>query len=310
MFGRMKPQFFYTLLIGALLSSAGHSAESSKPVIATRQLANGLRAVSIYFPRSTNVSIFTFSPLSLATDAAHQAQWSHLVEHLVIRSTVPETSREANAETLPDHMRLDFYGNTANWQQGLSYHQRWLEGVPFSEGSLTNEKPKVNQECDYTARNFATHKFAVAAWNQAFRHDQKAAKLKGDVLRATLPEIQRLRDERLAISNQVTVCLIGGIDSSTALSEIEKEFSTVKLRPPPDLRTKKNRGGNLNLTWDLKADHLLIVWPIPDFKDGDYAGLLVGAQLLNQALTMDAQLPKEAGMIFAGADLSVPEGNY
>ena len=123
-------------------------------------------------------------------------------------------------------MRLDFYGNTNNWIEGLSHHRRWLEGIPFTQSNLDNEKPKVNQECDYTARNFATHKFAIAAWNQGFRHGLTSVKLKGDVLRATLPEVQRLRDERLAISNQVSVCLIGGLDPTQVLSEIEKQSCT------------------------------------------------------------------------------------
>jgi hypothetical protein len=183
---------------------------SQKPEIATRQLTNGIRAVVVHFPHSTNLSIYTFSPLSLATDAAHQAQWSHLVEHMVIRSTVAEDVRFANAETLPDHMRLDFYGNIGNWQEGLAYHREWLRGIPFTQTNLDKEKPKVNRECDFTARNFATHKFAIATWNQGFRQGVTQVKLKGDVLRATLPEIQTLRDRRLVISNQVTVCVVGG----------------------------------------------------------------------------------------------------
>lgn len=285
------------------------SAESPKPVTEIRQLSNGLRVVTVHFPGSTNANLFTFLPLSLATDAAGQAQWSHLVEHLVIRSTIPENSPQANAETLPDHMRLDFYGNTSNWKEGLSHHHRWLEGVPFTETNLSLEKPRVNQECDYTASNFATHKFAIAAWNQGFRHGQSLVKLKGDVLRATLPEVQRLRDQRLAISNQVTLCLVGGIPPATAFAQIEKEFSRIALRPPPDLRTQP-KSGNLDLAWDLNASHLLLLWPIPDFKQADHAALLVAAQLLNQSLAADSQLPKEVGMIFAGADLVIPEGNF
>jgi hypothetical protein len=45
----------------------------------------------------------------------------------------------------------------------LTHHRRWLEGVPFTEATLEEEKPKVIAECDFTARNLATHKFAVAA---------------------------------------------------------------------------------------------------------------------------------------------------
>src|SRR6185436_393014 len=67
--------------VTAAAAAATASATSSpKPEIATRQLPNGIEAVVVRFPQSTNVSIYAFSPMSLATDAPHQAQWAHLVE--------------------------------------------------------------------------------------------------------------------------------------------------------------------------------------------------------------------------------------
>jgi predicted Zn-dependent peptidase len=302
--------FFLAVCFSNTRTAAAAGVQASrKPETATRDLPNGIRAVVVHFPHSTNLSIYTFSPLSLATDAAHQAQWSHLVEHMVIRSTVPEDVRFANAETLPDHMRLDFYGNVRNWQEGLAHHREWLQGIPFIQTNLDKEKPNVNRECDFTARNFATHKFAIAAWNQGYRQGVTQVKLKGDVLRATLPEIQALRDRRLVISNQVTVCVVGGLEPTTVFGEIEKQFSKIPTRPAPDPHTKP-KGGNLELTWDMDANHLLLVWPIPGFREADHAPLLVAAQLLNQALSTDSQLPNQTGMMFAGADLIVPEGTF
>src|SRR4051812_5373195 len=218
-------------IVFAAMTGAGWSAALwDKPAVETRNLTNGLRLIAVYFPASTNVSIFTFLPMSLTTDDARQAQWAHLVEHLVIRSTMPSDSPQANAETLPDHMRLDFYGNSGNWHEGLLHHRRWLEGVPFTESSLAAEKPKVNMECDFTAKNFATHKFAMAAWAQGFRHGQTNVALKEDVLRANLTDVQHLRDDRLVASNQVTVCIVGGLEPATVLAAVEKEFSGLRLR--------------------------------------------------------------------------------
>lgn len=108
----------------------------------------------------------TKSRLGLAGDGPGQAQWSHLLEHLVCRSTGLADLSRANAATRPDHMRLDFYGNAANWKEGLSHHHRWLEGAPFTAASLAAEKPKVKSECDFTSKNCATHKLAIAAWAQ------------------------------------------------------------------------------------------------------------------------------------------------
>src|SRR5215212_4078976 len=198
-------------LFGGLFAACSRSS-GAQPAVHT--LANGMRVVVVHFPKSTNVSIFTFSPMSLCSDGSGQAQWSHLIKHLVIRSTFPNELQRANAETLPDHLRLDFYGTTADWKEGLSHHRRWLEGVPFREEILAAERPKVISECDFTSRNFATHKFALAAWSHASRHSNSHVAIKGDVLRAELEEAQRYRDERLFLPQKTTICSVGGVDAT------------------------------------------------------------------------------------------------
>src|SRR5260370_19703389 len=165
------------LVLWAGLSCGPSRGEA--PVVDSITLANGLRIVALHIGGSTNVAIFTFLPMGLAFDGPRQSQWSHLVEHLVIRSTVPADSAQANAETLPDHMRLDWYGSVDNWQAGLKHQADWLTGIPFTMESLLAEKPRVHSEGDFTARNFATHKFEMAAWNQGYRHVLTNAALNG-----------------------------------------------------------------------------------------------------------------------------------
>ena len=120
-------------LIGVVVNQRTSTSASTFDSVT---LTNGIRVVCVHFPTSTNAAIFTFLPMSLTSDGPNQAQWAHLVEHLIIRSTMSADSAQANAETLPDHMRLDFYGNTENWREGSSHHRRWLEGVPFTEANL------------------------------------------------------------------------------------------------------------------------------------------------------------------------------
>jgi predicted Zn-dependent peptidase len=298
------------LLILFTVLGVGCRRSSAAPAIVTStNLANGIRVASVHFPGSTNVSVFSFLPMGLTSDEPGQAQWSHLVEHLVIRSTVAAVSQQANAETLPDHMRLDFYGNAANWKEGLSHHRRWLEGVPFTETSLATEKPKVVAECDFTARNFATHKFAVAAWSLGFRHSAKHVSLKGDVTKAALADVQQFRDERFAVSNKVTVCVVGGVEAKAAFVEAEKQLGGVRL-PAKLTPASKVAWTNLDLTWDFDARHLLLTWRIPGFRQPEHAALMVAAQWLTMQLAMDQDLKSQTGMAFAGADLATPEGNF
>ena len=305
-----SPNSLIVILISCLLIfSTGCPRSPGKPVTNSFTLPNGIRLLSIYLPDSKNVSVFSFLPMGLSSDGPGQAQWSHLVEHLVIRTTTPLGSQQANAETLPDHMRLDFYGSTDNWQQALSHHARWLQGVPFTQESLDAEKPHVKSECDFTAQRLATHKFAMAAWAQGYRHGRTHAALKTDIDKVTLDEIQKYRDTHLAVLDRILVCVVGGIDAQTlkpvAAEELGKLKSDAKTHPPVKLHQ-----GNHNMTWDLDASHLVLTWPIPDFSDTDYPALMVAAQWLTMNFFSDAELKKLTGMVLAGADLTVPEGNF
>src|SRR5882672_1232151 len=139
-----------------VLASVGIAGEMK---IQTKTLQNGVRLVAIHNPGSKRESIFTFLPMGLTSDGPGQTQWSHLVEHLVVRSTAGWDVEHFNAETIDDHMRLDSYGAVENWQDGLDHHRRWLQGVALTEQSLKAEKPNVIEEADTTARNSFTHKF-------------------------------------------------------------------------------------------------------------------------------------------------------
>jgi predicted Zn-dependent peptidase len=272
-------------------------------------LTNGIRLVSVYFPNSTNVSIFTFSPMGLASDGPNQAQWSHLVEHLVIRSTVPDDLSIANAETLPDHMRLDFYANISNWKEGLSHPRRWLEGVPFTEQTLLAEKPKVKSECDFTTKNLVTHKFALAAWAQGVRHGETSVALKGDVDRASLPEIQAHRDAHLVVLSNVVVCVVGGAAPDEVRAEASRQLEAIQSKAKLVTAVKLHPGRH-EMSWDLNARHLVLSWPIPGPDDPAFAPLVVVGQRLMMQFYMDNRLKTLTGMTLAGADLRTPEGSF
>ena len=306
----MKSQKIFVMLIiflSIISTSCSHSA--GKPLASSFTLPNGIRIVSIYIPDSKNVSIFSFLPMGLSSDGPGQAQWSHLVEHLVIRTTIPFGSQQGNAETLPDHMRLDFYGSIDNWQEGLAHHVRWLEGVPFTRENLHAEKTHVNSECDFVAKRLATHKFALAAWAQGYRHGRKHAALKGNINKVTLNEIQKYRDMYLAELNRVLVCVVGGIDAQTLKPIITEKLGRLKSDAKTHEPVKPHRG-NHKMTWDLDASHLVLTWPIPDISHIDYPALMVAAQGVTMKCFSDSELKKMTGMVLAGADLTVPEGNF
>ena len=298
------------MLLLILLSSSGCGrGAAEKPGVETRRLSNGLRLTAVHMPGSTNLTIYSYLPMGLASDGLKQAQWSHLVEHLVVRSTTPSDSPQANAETLPDHLRLDFYGTTKDWREGLKHQLNWLRGVPFTQEKLTAEQPKVTAECDFTALNLATHKFAIAAWVQGYRHNQIHAAIKGDVERATLAEIQKYRDERLPVLSKAVVCVVSGLDPKKVFAEFSLPLGSLTGQPhtPAPLPLHP---GNRDMTWDLDARHLVITWPVPGPFEKDHATLVVLGTWLNFQFSNDPELQKRVGMIVAGPHLATPEGSF
>lgn len=181
--------------------------------------------------------------------------------------------------------------------------------MPFTEASLAAEKPKVNAECDFTATTFATHKFALAAWAQGLRHGQTNASVKGDVNRATLPEIQAYRDQRLVVLSNVVVCIVGGIPPEKALAAVAGELGSVTSSAAP-VAVKALHPGDRTMTWDLKARHLMLTWPMPTVGSEDFPALVVAAQWLNMQFYSDQPLKETTGTVLAGAGLATPEGNF
>jgi len=297
------------LSIGTMLTGTGQPILGSPPVANSFTLANGIRATCVYIADSKNVSIFSFFPMGPACDGPGQAQWSHLVEHLVIRTGKSLSYKQANAETLPDHLRLDFYGSVENWQQGLDHHLRWIRGEAFTQEVLQAQKNHVNAECDIVAQRLATHKFAMAAWAQCYRHGRNHAALKGDVDKVTLSEVQKYRDAHLAVLDRLLICVVGGVDVDTLKPIMTEKFAAIeseaKTPAPVELHP-----GHHEVTWDLNARHLVLTWPIPDFNKRHYSGLMATGHLLTVKFFSEPKLKKLAGMVFAGADLMTPEGSF
>lgn len=301
--------FSTTAILTISLGLTYHEASAGIPKADSFTLNNGIRVVSLYIQDSNNVSIFTYLPMSLTSDGPGQGQWSHLIEHLVIRTTFPSGSPQANAETLPDHMRLDFYGTVNNWQNGLAVHAKWLKGIPFTEQIFQTEKRNINSECDNIAKNLFGHKFAMAGWAQGYRHGLKHAALKADINKASLREIQAYRDGHLAVLNKAVVCVVGGVDSKTLKPLIAETLGSVQTNASlPEV--VKLHPGEHKMTWDLDAKHLVLTWPIPNFTERDYPALMIAGQWLNMKFFADAELKQVTGMVLAGADLTIPEGNF
>ena len=287
-------------------------AFAAPPKVTRFTLNNSIRVVSLYVEGSTDVVIFSYLPLGLVTDGKTKAQWSHLIEHLTLRTTGPIDYPSSSAETMADNMRLESIGNTDNWTQDLERHAKWLSGLPFSEESLAEELPNALSEIDITETRLATHKWASAAWNQVFRHGETDISLRGDVQSAKLSELQEYRDLHLVQADRVLLCVIGGVDSETLQPVMEEQLGsinlTAKMLPPATVKSAAVK--NRTATWDINVTHYMETYAIPRPEDEDYPALYIANALLNVVLMQDTELKELIGFVLCSVDLVTPEQTY
>ena len=275
-------------------------------------LKNGVRFTYLYLPDGKGFSMFTVAPMGLAADDAGRTQWAHLVEHMVIRTTIPGDLEHANAETMNDCMHLDYYTTADNWHEALSHHARWLAGLPFDPERLKIEVGRANSEVDNTAQNLASHKFAVAAWNQAYRHGRDHAAVKQDLFDAKPADLQRYRDQHLFIPDRTVVCAIGGAPVKEVESAVGDAIGNLKSTAKPRAALAGLKPRDAKVTWDVPSRQLMYTWPIPGPQEpGQYAAFLVAGPLLMSQASQDAELKTLVGpFVYAGADLISPEGAF
>ena len=281
------------------------------PKVTRFTLSNGIRIVNLHVENSTDVGIFSYLPLGLVTDGKARANWSHLINHLTVRTAGP-IDFTSNAETMADNIRLDFIGNTDNWTQGLERHAKWLSGLPFSAESLNEELPRVLSQFDYVEVNLATHKLAHVAWNQVFRHGETDIAIREGIQSAELSELQEYRDQHLVQADRVLLCVIGGVDSETLKQTMEKQLGAISLseKTLPQSTVPPEIAKDQNATWDINVTHYMETYPIPRPENGDYPALYIASLLWRLACTQDAQLKELTGHVFCGVDLVTPEQVY
>ncbi|HAV64429.1 MAG TPA: hypothetical protein DCY13_18935, partial [Verrucomicrobiales bacterium] len=100
-----------------------------------------------------------------------------------------------------------------------------------------------------------------------------------------------------------------GVAAKEALSVLSAKLGALDStnRPPAVV---KPATGEVTVTWDLEARHLLLSWPVTGPATGEHAALMTAANWLNMRLFGDAELKRMSGMVLAGVDLDTPEGPW
>lgn len=245
---------------------------ASPPAIERYSLANGIRVISFHVPNAEKQCTFSFLPISLATDPAGRAQWSHLLEHMIIRSTDPEGLEaggvQFNGESQHTSLRLDTYATPDSFRESFEKHARWLAADSFDGAVLAREKQVIAQEEQSVAQNYYTHKFALAAWNQAVRHGASHASVHDDVADAKLADVAAFAARALAVDDSVLVATIGPAAPAEVRSAIEETLGRVAPRQADTSDAQATlaprAAGAIDATWDLPVRHLMLWWNLDD----------------------------------------------
>ena len=287
-------------------------ASNTTPKVTRFTLSNGIRVVNLNVQDATDVIILSYLPLGLVTDGKAQPYWSHLINHLTVRTLGPIDYKTSSAETLADNIRLEFIGNIDNWTQGLERHAKWLSDLPFSAESLAEARLNALRQFDYIEENLATHKLAYAAWNQVFRHGETDIAMRAGIQSAQLSELQAYRDQHLVQSDRVLLCLIGSINPDTLKDTMEKQLGIINLteKTLPHPTVPPEIAKDQSATWDINVTHYMETYAIPHSKDEDYPALYIASALLSLVFMQDTQLKKLIGHIFCNLDLITPEQTY
>ncbi|MDG2148173.1 MAG: hypothetical protein P8N09_01480 [Planctomycetota bacterium] len=282
-------------------------------------LANGIEVIIFEAPLAEQQAFFTLIPLGLLDDEAESAQFSHLMEHLILRSTDPDSlitdDMLINGETTGLTLRLESFGDPENWETSFARHVAWLAADEVDGEVLAREKASIESEEQNTSARGATHKWALAAWNQIVRHGTSHVGVHGDVANVSVEDARRYLTRRLRsgpgalfvavgplsvdeISEKIRVGLeaLPGVPWAVSAPSVEKEA----------ILAQQDRVA----TWDVDARHYMEWYPVPSQTPLDRVLADALAMLINVKIQQLASLRQKGVTALAQADLVTPEGRW
>jgi predicted Zn-dependent peptidase len=283
------------------------------------ELEGGLRATVVEAAAAPKHAVFTLLPHGLLADGPGEEQLSHLAEHMLIRSTDPDSleagGMQLNGETTALALRLESIGPPATWRAQLERHARWLSASEIDPAVLEREKARVREEESNTIRSGFTHKWAEVAWNQVVRHGRDSASVSGAVERTAADDLARFMARLPRSGRGVRVASIGPAPAAEVKEALRsllggRNGGGHAPAPPAAGVDAVRRAGAREAVWDLEARHWIEWYPLPDGGPEDRAAAQVLAALLGQRLAATSGLKSLGSNAFASADLVTPEGRW
>ena len=281
------------------------------------KLANGIRTIIVHAPDAPRQTTFTFLPLTLVNDDPHHAQWSHLVEHMLIRSTDPiELSAPGmmlNGETTHMYLRMETFADADHWKESLQKHAKWLSARHFDPETLVHEKANIQLEEANTAAQGFTSKFALAAWNQVMCGGLEHAAVHGDVANATAEDVESYAAAHVPVDESVLIASIGPAAEADVRAEIERLFGTMNsthAKPQAVNGQQEKGGGPRSGSWDLPTRHAMWWWRLPDATPATRAAASCIARAIQTQFLMNQGLRASIRQFMAYPCITNSRGSF
>ncbi len=322
---RMKVCVVVTMLaIASSVITARVSAQANAVRFERFALKNDVRVVHAHVPDAERQATFVFLPLGLAHDGANQAQWSHLLEHMLIRSTDPQPVHDPelgiNGETMAGTMRLEAISVPARFAESAAKIADWLGASEVHEETLEREKQMIAQEERSVSINAMTHKFAVAGWAQIVQHGIDHAQVNGDVQQAAAAEVAEAIRRLIPIDGRVLIATIGPAARDEVQRVLEDTIGAVEPRKVDRVQRSAPSMAAHHATWDLPHRHVFVWWRLPNATIERRAALFVLHRVMSMRLMRHGQILADVrnpllelidggddGLVLL-SDVNIPEG--
>jgi len=279
------------------------------------ELENGIRVAILHVAEAKRQSFLSFLPVGLYHDEPGRAQFTHLIEHMLIRSTDPDSlsldGLSMNGETMGGTLRLDAYATPEKWRTALDRQARWLAASEFDEEVLAREKGRIAGELESTVPGGHTHKWASAAWSQIIGGKLEHAAVHADVQNATVEQVVAYVKEYVHGGRGALLVAVGPVDAREVAKAIEESFGELDMgrgKKAAPRGPKSLAAGDVEATWDLDAHHYLEWYPVPADTPARTAAAKVIATGIQQALFLSGDARLGQGKALAVADLVTSAG--
>ncbi|MBT3455942.1 insulinase family protein [bacterium] len=254
----------------------------------TYTLKNGLNVLIRPSHHVPKVSVQLWYNVGSKDEKSGEKGLAHLIEHMIFKGTeklsesdinmiTHKLSGSCNAFTSYDYTGYLFNFPSHHWHEALPIMSDCMKNCTFKEELLNSELKAVIQELKMYKDSFSSC-LVEELVTQAFPghpYQSPIIGYKHDLFNVTREDLLRFYQKHY-IPNNATLIIVGDVDPSEAIKEVEKNFSKIESNfdyKKDKFYIKKDLAArSVSLFRDIKQSSCMFLFSVPGAKEGcDYA---------------------------------------